>query len=86
MRINLGSDKTAIMVIARGAAARMRWHLGKRLVPVVTDYKYMGCRIAASCSWDPMVRATTTKLAARTQEVTRWARANEVCLDLANRC
>jgi hypothetical protein len=84
-RLNIGADKSAVMVISRQAAAIMRWHLCKVRLPVVDVYKYMGAIIAASGSSGALVESICQKMISRTGELRRWARAILITLDLLAR-
>ena len=85
MRLNVAADKTAIMVISSAEAPVMRWHLGRGRVPVVAQYKYMGCLISANCCFGPLIGCVCKKIIDRTGELLRWARANHLTLDILNR-
>ena len=85
MRLNIGLDKSAVMVICRHAVATIRWHLGKRRLPVVDQYKYMGIQLASNCSHQALVGQISGKFAARTCELVRWAQVHHITLDLLAR-
>ncbi|CAE8739694.1 unnamed protein product [Polarella glacialis] len=85
MRINVGVDKTAVMVISGAAPSPDFWTICGSVIPVVSQYKYLGIVLCASGSWKPFLKAFCDKTRARTIELIRWARANSVTSDVVSR-
>jgi hypothetical protein len=89
MRLNIGANKTAIMVWGRGrlsvADNSLIFHLGSRLVPFVSVYKYLGVRIGCSGGWLHHFNHMADKAITKTREVAAWARQYKVPLTLVVR-
>ncbi|CAE8722376.1 unnamed protein product [Polarella glacialis] len=71
MRLNAGTDKSAIMIVSRRPQTVMSWRLGDTILPVVCSYKYCGIVLNDNCSWAPFLAALRCKTVPRTGELVR---------------
>jgi hypothetical protein len=85
MRFNIGSEKSAVMVMSASSVSNNTWRLGDQVLPLVDLYKYCGVLLSCSGSWDPFLNSLREKSVARTGELVRWARAYGITVDLVQR-
>lgn len=85
MYINVAPDKTAVMVISGKLTSNLKLLVFGNLVPKVQTYKYMGVTFSSNGSWTPLVDAVKQKCHARTMELMRWGRANNLTCDVLAR-
>lgn len=83
--INVAPDKTAVMVISGKLTSNLKLLVFGNLVPKVQTYKYMGVTFSSNGSWTPLVDAVKQKCHARTMELMRWGRANNLTCDVLAR-
>ena len=84
MRINIGPEKSAVMIINdQGLDTDMReWRIGARLLPIVHTYKYMGQALQVTGRWDEWLKTLVRRTKLKTAELVRWARANHITIDI----
>ena len=89
IRINVGAGKRTSMVWGRGSSPD-EWHnwickIGRRDLPRVNVYKYMGVFISSGNSASHHVKHIATKAHTKSFEIMAWARAHNVALDITLR-
>ena len=84
MRINIGPEKTAVMIINDQGldTDKCKWHIGGSQVPIVHSYKYMGQPLQDTGRWDEWLQTLVRRTKHRTAELVRWARANHITVDI----
>ena len=89
MRINIGAEKSAIMIVSKGRIPDKLWDWGWAIagntLPVVTEYKYLGVLLSNRGSWDRQVRKLKSKVQKRTGEIIRCSRDRAVTTDISAR-
>ena len=89
MRLNVGADKSAVMIFGKGPLSHddkfFSFALGPRHVPVVSAYKYCGHVLSCGGSSSAQLHKVHEKVVKRTGEIVAWARSYEVSLDVVDR-
>ena len=89
MRLNIGINKSAVMLWGRGRVMR-EWRnttfwLGTQWLPRVSTYKYLGVIISAGGGWSHHIAHMSTKAVRKTYEIASWARTHDIALNLTLR-
>ncbi len=87
MRLNIGPDKTAAMIINDQGLdiANQQWHIGGTPLPIVHKYKYLGQALQDTGRWDEWLKILIHRTKLRTAELVRWARSNHITIDILAR-
>ena len=87
MRLNIGADKSAAMIIndAGLTAASSQWQIGRTTLPIVRSYRYLGQALQDTGRWDEWLKTVIHKTRQRTTELVRWARSNHITIDILAR-
>ena len=85
MFLNVAVDKTAVMQITGHLSRPLRVSVFNQLIPVVEHYRYLGVILSSNGSWAPWIDHFRSKCKARTLELVRWARANNISCDILAR-
>ena len=87
MRLNIGPDKSAAMIINDYGLniAINQWHIGGTPLPIVHKYKYLGQALQDTGRWDEWLKTVVHRTKHRTSELVRWARSNHITIDILAR-
>ena len=87
MRLNIGADKSAAMIINDTGLKEeeQQWSIGSTALPIVQKYKHLGLELQSSGCWHEWLKSVVSKTKQRTLELARWGRSNHITLDILSR-